>query len=164
MEALQFDLSKSNEVRLQSEYFRNLPSCDFMEFAILFINMKKRGKFFSMYKNLLDHFYKYQQFINRRFRTNQIGKEDIDDFVRYLHIDKGLKLSTIKSMITKLKYLIEKAYLNGWAVDDSYSDAKVVENDSTFVYLTEKEIARIYYYKGLTPGKKKLGIRLLSDV
>ena len=120
MEALQFDLSKSNEVRLQSEYFRNLPSCDFMEFAILFINMKKRGKFFSMYKNLLDHFYKYQQFINRRFRTNQIGKEDIDDFVRYLHIDKGLKLSTIKSMITKLKYLIEKAYLNGWAVDDLF--------------------------------------------
>lgn len=156
MGAFQFDLSKSNEVRLQSDYYRNLPSCDFLDFAVLFINLKKRGQFFALYKNLLDHFYKYQLISKKRFKTNQIGREDIDDFVRYLHIEKGLKFSTIKSMITKLKYLIEKAYLNGWAVDDSYSDARVIENDSTFVYLTEKEIARIYYYKGLTSWEEEI--------
>ncbi len=73
-----------------------------------------------------------------------------------MHIDKGLKLSTIKSMITRFKYLLKKAYLKGWAVDDSYSEVKVRENESTFVYLTEKEIARIYYYTELLPWEEEI--------
>lgn len=109
-----------------------------------------------MYKNLLEHFLNYQNFIDRSFSTRDIGREEVEGFVNYLHIEKGLKTSTIKSMITKLKYLLEKAYLNGWAVDDSYTDAKVREHESTQIYLSEKEVARIYYAKGLTKKQEEI--------
>lgn len=59
-------------------------------------------------------------------------------------------------MVIKLKYLLGKAYLNGWAVDDSYTDAKVRENESTHIYLKEKEIARLYYYDGLTKKQEEI--------
>lgn len=156
MEALQISLSSCNAARLQSEYFRNLPSCDFLEFATLFAQIHKRGSMSHLYRNLLTHFQNYQHVIGRTFTTSQIGREELDDFIQYLHIDKGLKLSTIKSMITRFKYLLKKAYLKGWAVDDSYSEVKVRENESTFVYLTEKEIARIYYYTELLPWEEEI--------
>ena len=51
---------------------------------------------------------------------------------------------------------MKKAYLKGWAIDDSYSEVKVRENESTFVYLTEKEIARIFYYTGLSSKQEEI--------
>ena len=156
MEALKLEFSQYKGVQLQSDYYRNLPSCNFIQFGVLFINLKKKGRYFSMYKNLLEHFLNYQNFIDRSFSTKDIGREEVEGFINYLHIDKGLKTSTIKNMITKLKYLLEKAYLNGWAVDDSYTDAKVREHESTQIYLSEKEIARIYYAKGLTKKQEEI--------
>lgn len=156
MEALKLEFSQYSGMQLQSDYYRNLPSCNFMQFGVLFINLKKKGKYFAAYRNLLEHFLNYQTFAGRSYTTKDIGKEELDGFVEYLHIEKGLKISTIKSMIVKLKYLLEKAYLNGWAVDDSYTDAKVRENDSTHIYLSEKEIARIYYYDDLTEKQERI--------
>lgn len=156
MEALKLDFSQYSGTQLQSDYFRNLPSCPFIQFAVLFINIKKKGKHFGLFMNLMQHFLAFQEKEQMTFRTNNIGREEIDRFVEYLQIEKGLKTSTIKCMITRLKYLLEKACLNGWAVDDSYSDAKVREYEGTFIYLKEKEIARIYYYDGLTKKQQEI--------
>lgn len=156
MSALQLEFSQYSNVQLQSEYYRNLPTENFIQFSVIFINLKKKGKLFAAYRNLLEHFLNFQDHINRSFTTKDIGREEIDAFVQYLHIEEELKISTIKGMVVKLKYLLEKAYLNGWAVDDSYSDAKVRLNESTFVYLSEKEIARIYYYDGLTKKQEEV--------
>lgn len=156
MEALKLEFSQYNGMQLQSDYYRNLPSCNFIQFGVLFIKLKKKGKYFSMYKKLLEHFLNYQDHIERSFSTKDIGREEIEGFIDYLHIDKRLKASTIKSMVTKLKYLLQKAYFNGWAVDDSYTDAKVRENDSTQIYLSEKEVARIYYARGLTKKQEEI--------
>lgn len=156
MGALQLEFSQYSNVQLQSDYYRNLPTQNFIQFGVVFINLKKKGKHFNSFKNLLEHFLNYQDHIKRSFTTKDIGKEEIDGFVQYLHQEQELKISTIKGMITKLKYLLEKAYLNGWAVDDSYSDAKVRLNESTFVYLSEKEIARIYFYDGLTKKQEEI--------
>lgn len=156
MSALQLEFSQYSNVQLQSEYYRNLPTENFIQFSVIFINLKKKGKHFAAYRNLLEHFLNFQDHINRSFTTKDIGREEIDAFVQYLHIEKELKISTIKGMVVKLKYLLEKAYLNGWAVDDSFSDAKVRLNESTFVYLSDKEIARIYYYDNLTEKQKEI--------
>ena len=134
MEALKLDFTQYSGVQLQSDYYRNLPSCNFIQFGVIFINLKKRGRYFSMFKNLLEHFLNYQNHIQCSFTTKDIGQEESEGFIQYLHMEKNLKTSTIKCMITKLKYLLEKAYLNGWAVDDSYTDAKVRENESTQIY------------------------------
>lgn len=156
MEALKLEFSQYSGMQLQSDYYRNLPSCNFMQFGVLFINQKKKGKYFAAFRNMLEHFFNYQTFSERSYTTKDIGREEIDGFVEYLHIEKELKISTIKGLIVKLKYLLEKAYLNGWAVDDSYTDAKVRENDSTQIYLKDKEIARIYYYDGLTKKQEEI--------
>lgn len=157
MEALQISLSSCNAARLQSEYFRNLPSCDFLEFATLFAQIHKRGSMSHLYRNLLTHFQNYQHVIGRTFTTSQIGREELDDFIQYLHIDKGLKLSTIKSMITRFKYLLKKAYLKGWAVDDSYSEVKVRENESTFVYYRKGNCPHLLLYRIIALGKRDSG-------
>lgn len=156
MGALKLEFSLYVNTQLQSDYYRNLPVTNFIEFGVIFINLKKKGKYFSSFRNLLEHFLNYQDSISRSFSTKDIGKEEIDGFVEYLHIEKVLKISTIKGMVMKLKYLLEKAYLNGWAVDDSYTDVKVRENESTQIYLKDKEITRIYYYKGLTKKQEEI--------
>lgn len=156
MGAQKLEYSLYSNVQLQSEYYRNLPQRNFVEFGVIYINLKKKGKYFSMFRNLLEHFVEYQDYIGRSYSTKEIGKEEVEGFVEYLHIEKMLKISTIKGMITRFKYLLEKAYLNGWAVDDSYSDARVRESESTQIYLKDKEIARIYYAEGLTKKQEEV--------
>lgn len=156
MEPIKLDFSQYSGMQLQSDYYRNLPTTNFTQFGVLFINTKKKGKNGDPFRNMLDHFSKYQEKGEKCFTTKDIGKEEIDDFVRYLNEEKNLKTSTIKGMVTKLKYLIGKAYLNGWAVDDSYTDVKVRENESTQIYLSEKELARIYYFDGLTKKQEEI--------
>ena len=156
MGALQLDFAQYSSMQLQSDYYRNLPQCNFIQFAVLFINLKKQGRHFAAFNNVLEHFLQFQEHIGRSLSTKEVGKEEIDGFVDYLHIEKGLKISTIQAVIIKLKYLLGKAYLNGWAVDDSYTDAKVRENDTTQIYLKEKEVARLYYYEGLTKKQEEI--------
>lgn len=157
MGALKIDFTLYNDnLQLQSDYFRNLPTRDFLGFAILFIHKKKKGKEFSAFRSILEHFDDYQKYVEEDYNTKEIGREELNDFAKYLHVEKELKTSTVKSIITKMKYILNKAYMNGWAVDDSYADAKVREEDSTFIYLSEKEVARIYYYDGLTKKEEEI--------
>lgn len=156
MGALQLDFAQYTDVQLQSDYYRKLPAKNFIQFGVVYINLKKKGKHFNAFHNLLEHFLNYQEEIGRTFSTKDIGKEEIDGFVDYLYIEKNLKTSTIQAMVIKLKYLLNKAYLNGWAIDDSYTDAKVRENESTHIYLKQKEIARLYYYDGLTKKQEEI--------
>lgn len=156
MGALQLDFAQYTNEQLQSEYYRKLPTKNFIQFGVIYINLKKKGRHFNAFHNLLEHFLSYQESIGRSFSTKDIGKEEIDGFVEYLYVEKGLKTSTIQAIVIKLKYLLGKAYLNGWAVDDSYTDAKVRENESTHIYLKEKEIARLYYYDGLTKKQEEI--------
>lgn len=156
MGARQLDYSQYADIQLQSDYYRKLPTKNFIQFGVIYINLKKKGKHFNAFRNLLEHFVNYQEYINCVYTTKDIGKEEIDGFVEYLYIEKGLKTSTIQAMVIKLKYILGKAYLNGWAVDDSYTDATVRENESTHVYLKEKEIARLYYYDGLTKKQEEI--------
>ena len=156
MGCTQLDFAQYAEEQLQSDYYRKLPSKNFIQFGVIYINLKKKGKHFNAFQNLLEHFLSYQDFIGRAFSTKDIGKEEVDGFVDYLYTEKRLKTSTIQAVVIKLKYLLGKADLNGWAVDDSYTDAKVRENESTHIYLKEKEIARLYYYDELTKAQEEI--------
>lgn len=156
MGALQLEFSQYSNEQLQSDYYRKLPTTNFIQFGVIYINMKKKGKHYNAFHNLLEHFLSYQEYIEQSYSTKDIGKEEIDGFAEYLYIEKCLKTSTIQAIVIKLKYLLGKAYLNGWAIDDSYTDARVSENLSTQIYLKEKEIARLYYYDGLTKKQEEI--------
>lgn len=156
MGAHQLDYFQYQEEELQSDYYRKLPTKNFIQFGVIYINRKKKGKHFNAFRNVLEHFLNFQETIRRTYTTKDIDREEICRFVEYLYVEKGLKTSTIQAMVIKLKYLLGKAYLNGWAVDDSYTDATVRENESTHIYLKEKEIARLYYYDGLTKKQEEV--------
>lgn len=72
--------------------------------------MKKKGKHYNAFHNLLEHFLSYQEYIEQSYSTKDIGKEEIDGFAEYLYIEKCLKTSTIQAIVIKLKYLLGKAY------------------------------------------------------
>lgn len=46
MEALKLEFSQYKGVQLQSDYYRNLPSCNFIQFGVLFVNLKKKRTIF----------------------------------------------------------------------------------------------------------------------
>ena len=94
MGALQLDFAQYTDVQLQSDYYRKLPAKNFIQFGVVYINLKKKGKHFNAFHNLLEHFLNYQEEIGRTFSTKDIGKEEIDGFVDYLYIEKNLKTST----------------------------------------------------------------------
>ena len=90
MEALQLEFYKDSNMQLQSDYYRNLPICNFIQFGVLFINLKKKGKHFAAFRNMLEHFVNYQEYLGRSFSTKEVGKEEIDGFVEYLQFRQWL--------------------------------------------------------------------------
>ena len=91
MGARQLEFSQYVGEQLQSEYYRKLPTKNFVSFGVIYINLKKKGKHFNAFHNVLEHFVSYQEHIGRTFSTKDIGKEEIDGFVEYLYVDKSLK-------------------------------------------------------------------------
>lgn len=141
---------------LQSDYFRSLQRQIFVYFCNAFILKHKKGKYNYLYRSTVSYFLKFQEYTGETYYTNDIGKELLDEFVNYLHSVRKLCFSTIQGIILRTKYLIRKAYENGWKINTSYSECKIRINDSFFIYLTERDISRIYYFKGLTKRQEEI--------
>lgn len=156
MTALKIDFSAYTGMSLQSEYMQNLPVCDFVQFATIFLQKNPRAKCYSSLKAALINFIMFQDKWNENYDTSQINKELLDDFADYLHIDRKLTINTVKGIIQRIKFFLKKAQANGWKVDSSYSDVRIRNEDLFFIYLSERDIARIYYFEGLTKREKEL--------
>lgn len=156
MSALKIDFSAYTGISLQSDYLRNLPVCSFIQFATIFLQRNPRAKCLLSLKAALLNFIRFQDKYDETYNTDEIGKELLDDYADFLHIDRKLKVNTIKGIIQRMKYYLKKAHVNGWAVDTSYSDVRIRNEDLFFIYLTERDIARIYYYKDLTKREDEL--------
>lgn len=156
MTALKIDFSAYNEMSLQSDYLRSLPVCRFIQFATIFLQKNPRSKCRLSLRSALLNFIKYQGKYEKSYNTNEIGKETLDDFADFLHVEKGLKQTTVKGIIQRMKYFLKKAQANGWAVDESYSDVRIRNEDLFFIYLTEREISRLYYFDRLTKRQEEL--------
>jgi integrase len=87
--------------------------------------------------------------------TNSINEEFLDDFIVYLE-SKNLKKSYIKTILDSMKAMIRKAANYGYAVDRSYDDVEIDQEEIPAVYLTMNEIARIYYFQGLTKKQERI--------
>lgn len=156
MTALKIDFSAYAGMSLQSEYMRSLPVCSFVQFATIFLQKNPRAKSRLSLKSALMNFIRFQDEYKESYNTDEIGKELLDDFARYLHVNRKLKINTVKGLIQRMKYFLKKAQMNGWAVDNSYTDVRIRNEDLFFIYLSERDIARIYYFEGLTKREKEL--------
>ena len=57
---------------------------------------------------------------------------------------------------TSVKYFLKKAYLNGYAVDQSYTEANVKSLDSFFIYLDNDDLSRLFHTDKLSTKQREL--------
>lgn len=106
MTALKIDFSDYSGISLQSDYFRNLPACNFVQFAAIFLQKFKRAKCYNSIALSIKHFINFQEQCNEVYNTDEIGKEVLDDFADFMHIGEKLKIGTVKGLIQRMKYLL----------------------------------------------------------
>jgi integrase len=146
-----------NAVKLQSDYFHNLPSCDYVGYCYTYVQAYKRNaKDKSTFLNTISHFENFQEYMDQNFQSHQINKELLDMFTTYLRTEKDLRLGTIKGILTRIKYMLKKCNLNGYAVDNSYQDSNIKNDDYFFIYLDIPDITRIYYCDKLTKMQEEI--------
>ena len=87
--------------------------------------------------------------------TNSINEEFLDDFITYLE-SEDLKQTYIRSIISLVKSMARKAGTYGYAIDPTYDDVDIDDEDIFSVYLSMNEITRIYYFKGLTKKQQRI--------
>ena len=128
---------------------------DFVRDTIIRKSKRMGNTYIKNYSLLIKHINSFSEKYDVNLYTNSINEEFLDDFIIYLQEQK-LKQGYIKYIIALAKSMVKKAGTYGYAVDPSYDDIVIDEDDSFAVYLTLNEITRIYYYKGLTRKQEQI--------
>lgn len=117
---------------------------------------KRMGVSYSRnYKTLIYHLNRFCEETGCILYTNSIGEEFLDDFICYLE-SLFLKRSYIKTILFVTKAMIRKAAIYGYAVDQSYDDVDLRSEESFSIALSPNDIARIYYFTGLTKKQERI--------
>jgi len=130
----------------------------FRDFIILTVNRKAKRmaeNYSSNYNTLIHHLNKFSELNDADIFTNSVNEAFIDDFITYLE-GENLKLTYIKTLLSLIKAMAKKAGSYGYAVDSSYDDVNLDDEDIFTVYLSMNEITRIYYYQGLSKKQERI--------
>jgi len=111
--------------------------------------------YMANYKTLIYHINKFSQLAEATIYTNSVNEEFLDDFITYLE-HENLKLTYIKSIVQTIKSMARKAGSYGYAVDCTYDDVVVDDEEAFSVFLSMNEITRIYYFQGLTKKQQRI--------
>lgn len=136
------------------------PKCGvlFSDFIDLTTNRKSKRmgeRYRDNYLTLIYHINKFSEQCNATIYTNSVNEEFMDDFIVYLE-SENLKQTYIKNIISLTKSMARKAGTYGYAVDHTFDDVTLPEEDSFSVYLSMNEITRIYYFRGLTKKQERI--------
>lgn len=131
---------------------------DFIE-EILRKKRRRTGHYAPLYDTLVNHIYKFSELYNCDIFTNSVTEDFLEDFIYYLQ-DRGLKHNTIKGYIEKIQTLVRKAGQYNYAVDNTYDEINLREEETHAVYLSMNEITRIFYYKFGKQDRRKPRERL----
>lgn len=117
---------------------------------------KNRSKSYkSQYHVLAKHIRDFSEKTNCSIFTNSITEEFLEDFIYYLR-DCGMRNNTVKGLIEKAKAMAKKAGNYGYAVNRTFDEVSVPEEDTFAVALSMNEITRVYYYSGLKGKQQKI--------
>jgi integrase len=115
-----------------------------------------RGNTFAKnYQTLINHLNLFSEKFEARIYTNSVNEEFLEDFIKHLG-DLGLKRGYIKTLVSLTKSMARRAGNYGYAIDPSYDNVEVDNDDSFSVYLSMNEITRIYYFQGLTKKQERI--------
>lgn len=107
------------------------------------------------YQTLLFHLDGFSKLYEADIFTNSVNEEFMDDFIVYLE-GLNLRLTYINTLVNLIKSMIRKAGTYGYAVDTSYDDVELDNEDPFAVFLSMNEITRIYYFLGLTKKQERI--------
>lgn len=129
---------------------------DFVEQTVSRKHRRYKASYPRNYATLIYHVKQFCDLNNAVIYTNSVNEEFLDDFIVYLE-SFNLKKTYIKSLLTATKAMVRKAAHYGYAVDFSYDDVDIDDEEVPTIYLSQNDIARIYYFQGLT--RKQTEIR-----
>ena len=101
------------------------------------------------------HVNRFSQKEDATIYTNSVNESFLDDFITYLE-SENLKLTYIKSIVQTIKAMARKAGSYGYAVDCTYDDVVIDDEEAFAVFLSMNEITRIYYFQGLTKKQERI--------
>jgi integrase len=64
--------------------------------------------------------------------------------------------NTVKGQIEKLSAMLHKAVLYGYPINNTFSEIKIKEEEPSAIFFDQIEIARLYYFKGLTRFQEQI--------
>jgi len=107
------------------------------------------------YRTLIVHLEKFSELKNVTLYTNSITEEFLEDFLEYL-FDLKLKQNYIQNLLGMVKSMARLAGNHGYAIDASYDNVSIKSESSFNVYLTNNDIVRLYYFKGLSKKQERI--------
>ena len=120
------------------------------------ISKKNKSKsYVSQYNVLAKHITEFSDKMNCIIYTNSITEDFLEDFICYLR-DKNMRNNTVKGLIEKVKAMAKKAGNYGYAVNRTFDEVSIPEEDTCSVALSMNDITRIYYYTGLKKKEEKI--------
>lgn len=130
----------------------------FTDFVIATAQRKSKRmspSYMKSYTTLCYHVDNFSKKFDANIFTNSVNEEFLDDFILYLE-SCNLRMNYIKNIVGLVKAMASKAGSYGYAIDPSF-DNVVLDDEQTFsVYLSMNEITRIYYFRGLSLKKQKI--------
>ena len=127
-----------------------------VDFIMEMVNKKNKSTSYkSQYKVLMKHVNEFSEKYDCMIYTNSVTEDFIEDFIGYLR-DKNMRNNTVKGLIEKIKAMTKKAGNYGYAVNRTFDEISVPEEDTCSIALSMNEITRIYYYTGLTKKQEKI--------
>lgn len=108
----------------------------------------------SMFRIAANHIAGYSQKIGQVIYTDSVTEQVFEDFVYYLQSERKLMGSTVRSIIERVKCMLNKAYNAGYPVSGSFRDYTFKDDEIDSVFLTMSDITRMYYFANL-PRKEE---------
>lgn len=134
---------------------------DFIEKIIKKKERRMKKSYMRNYRTLILRLNDFSKVHRAILYTESINEDFLDDFIVYMESLQAKK-TYIKTLISLIKAMIRKAANYGYAVDQSYDEVDLDDEEIPSIYLSMNDIARIYYFQGLT--KKQEAIRDLFIV
>jgi integrase len=130
----------------------------FTDYVFLTVSRKSKRMCSGYKKNyytLIHHINNFSGTYNTDIFTNSVNEEFLNDFIIYLE-NINLKQTYIKTLLSLVKAMARNAGIDGYAVDTTYDDVDIDDEEGTSIYLTLNEITRIYYFIGLTKKQQRI--------
>ena len=127
-----------------------------IDFITEMVNKKNKSvSYKSQYRVLVKHVTEFSEKQDCVVYTNSVTEDFIEDFINYLR-DKNMRNNTVKCLIEKIKAMTKKAGNYGYAVNRTFDEISVPEEDTCSIALSMNDITRIYYFNGLTKRQEKI--------